>query len=188
MQNRFFKPKITVELSADAQIDLDLGDLSAGQAGRQDFRGGVLRQRRGSVKAETVEVALSQSARSAGKSSASPRPRPMAATQLDGRRERPNLAPRPRRERMPSGRRCNRRKGPAKEPEEEEVPAKDLPLKRIVRPQGRTGDQARTVAADRRDAPAEDAKPEPKKPDEEAGGKPRRSPRSKTTTKDVFEK
>ena len=35
MQNRFFKPKITVEVAADAQIGLDLGDLSLAKPGEQ---------------------------------------------------------------------------------------------------------------------------------------------------------
>src|SRR5208283_4155959 len=35
VQNRFLKPKITVELAADAQIDLDLGNLSYAKPGDQ---------------------------------------------------------------------------------------------------------------------------------------------------------
>ena len=178
VQNRFFKPRISVELSADAQIGLDLGTCpSPSRAIRFPRRGAT--SRRGSVRHTDRGGCPGQSARSAGESSASRPPR--------GPWQRRTATARGKGQSGAGARRATKPRptnAPAKEPAEVEDPAKDPPEK--DNPPGKTeaGDQARTGAADRRDAPGRETKPDRKSPTKSR----RKSPRSQDDEKDIFEK
>ena len=58
VQNRFFKPKITAELSADVQIGLDLGDLSMAKPGDKISAAGYYVTPGVCQMVDTVEVTL----------------------------------------------------------------------------------------------------------------------------------
>ena len=76
VQNRFLKPRITVDLAADARIDLDLGDLSLAKPGDKIQAEGFYAVPGTCEEVDSVEVALSNPLAPPG--SRPRRPRPVA--------------------------------------------------------------------------------------------------------------
>ncbi len=76
VQNRFMKSRITVDLAADARIDLDLGDLSLAQPGDKIQAQGFYAVQGTCEQVDSVEVALSNPLAPPG--SRPRRPRPVA--------------------------------------------------------------------------------------------------------------
>ncbi len=160
VQNRFFKPKITVELSADAQIGLDLGNLSLAKPGDKISATGYYIAPGICEVTNSVEVALTNPLAPPGSHShrARPAPRGSDASRRPGGKAKPVAADDT----------ATTEKVPAKEPAEVEAPAMDMP-------------------PEKDDPPATtepETKPEPKKVDE----KPEKKPAVPDDEKDVFEK
>jgi len=169
VQNRFFKPKITVELTADAQIGLDLGNLSTAKPGDKISAVGYYVTPGICEVTDSVEVAMTNPLAPPG---SHPHRTRTAAHDSDGSR-RPGGKAKP-----GTGAAAGKNgaaddaaateKAPAKEPAEMEVPAKNPPPEKIDPP-----------------PKAEpETKPEPKKGDE----KPEKKPTAPDDEKDVFEK
>ena len=84
VQNRFFKPKITAELAADAQIGLDLGNLATAKPGDKISAEGFYVTPGVCQLVESVEVALAKPLAPPGSHPHRTALQPQAATPLGG--------------------------------------------------------------------------------------------------------
>ena len=129
--NRFFKPRITVELTADVQIGLDLGNLSLAKVGDKISAAGYY-VTPGICEAGTIEVALANPLAPPGSRSAAPAPPPLPATPRGGRTARPSRSQSPPPERTP--RPAGKRPRPMR-PRKETLPPRTKPPRAIIRRQ-----------------------------------------------------
>ncbi len=167
VQNRFFKPKITVELAADAQIGLDLADMSLVKPGDKVAALAFCANLGVCEVTRTIEVALANPLVPPGS-----RHRPHAVVHSGDTTRRPGG-------KTKAGDDTTAKKAPVKVPEEEKPADKDS-----------SGDKENPPAkeAEAKPEPAlpvADVKPEPKKPEPK---EPEKKPPTGDDEKDVFEK
>ena len=181
VQNRFFKPKITVELAADAKIGLDLGDLSVVKPGEQISATGYYVNPGTCDVVTNLEVALTNPL---GPPGSRHRTRPAAHGSDTARRPGGKTKPA---DEAAAGKNAASASGkaPAKEPAEVELPGPDMPAEKANPSANEPAAKPEPAAQDNVMPPAEETKPEPKKPVETPESK---KPPVKDDEKDVFEK
>ncbi len=181
--NSFFKPKVTVELAADAQIGLDLGDPSVVKPGDKLSAVGFFIKPGFCDVVESVEVALANPLAPPGRSH---RPRPAVhagdTAHQSGSKAKPGAEPAAGKKAVAAGP-ATTEKATGKKPEAEAPTIDDLEKDN---PPAKTasGTKPEPVPTIDLAPPAEEVKPEPKKPAE----KPAKKPPVKDDEKDVFEK
>ena len=164
VQNRFLKPKITVELAPDAQIGLDLDDLSLAKPGDKISATGYYATPGLCEQVDSVEVTLSNPLAPPG--SRPRRPRAVAgsgdAAQPPGGKAKTGAAATTGKKAPAAG--TATEKAPAKVQAEEKGLARDLPPARENSPARVRQDVEPDPAPPDLAPPVEQARPEPKKP------------------------